>query len=229
MLARMRSLSETSRCHFVLAGFWELFQAVELDYQSPVNNFGEPLYVDALEAEACRELATLPMATMNLKWESDALVETLVTAVGRRANLISIVCNEILKDLGPEDRTIRAAILDRALASDAVEGALSDWKYLTGGVDLEGERLDRILVYATIRRPPFTLGEVVEIVRDLGEEVPPDRVERSLKRLVLAFVLGREVGRFEYRVPLFQRMVQEQDPEILLKAELASVRGPDYA
>jgi hypothetical protein len=35
-----------------------------LDYQSPLRNFGETLRVGALEADACRDLATRPMATM---------------------------------------------------------------------------------------------------------------------------------------------------------------------
>lgn len=81
-LARLRSLSEEGRCHFILAGFWDLYATAVLDYQSPLRNFGETLRVGALEADACRDLATSPMATMGLSYASDDLVDRLVAGTG---------------------------------------------------------------------------------------------------------------------------------------------------
>ncbi len=89
VFARLRSLSEEGRCHFVLAGFWRLYEAAVLDYRSPLLNFGEPLRVGALEQDACALLATVPMASMGLSWEAGA-VDELVRRTGRRANLIAV-------------------------------------------------------------------------------------------------------------------------------------------
>ncbi len=65
VLAQMRSLSEEGRCHFLLAGYWHLYDDAVLDYHSPLRNFGETLRIGALEKEACRQLATQPMASMD--------------------------------------------------------------------------------------------------------------------------------------------------------------------
>jgi hypothetical protein len=115
-LSAFRNLSEEGRCFFILAGFWRLFEAASLGYQSRIRNFGETLTISALEAEACRELITRPMAALNLEYESDTLVERIIQETGRRANLVAITCNEILTRLGREARTISEADVGQALA-----------------------------------------------------------------------------------------------------------------
>jgi len=217
LFRRLLSLSEEGRCHFILAGFWDLYEAVALDYRSPLRNFGETLRIGALEEDACVALATVPMAGMGLGYEAGALVEHLVERTGRRANLIAITCDEILKNLDAATRTIRAADVDAALASWAIHDALDGWKYLAGE---DESRLDRIVVYATIEGDAFTLAEVLETLARHGSEIAADRVERSLKRLELAWVVGSDGDAFRYRVPLFVDRVRGQDPASLLRTEL---------
>jgi hypothetical protein len=42
----------------------------------------------------------------------------------------------------------------------------------------------------------------------------------ALARLELAFILKREKQTYTFRVPLFKKMVLEQEPDILLEGEL---------
>ena len=219
-LQQMRSLSEEGRCHFILAGFWALYESAVLDYQSPLKNFGETLTIGALEAEACRELITEPMATMNIHYASPDSIEHLVEATGQRANLISIACNEILKTLNPAEREISDADVRRALGGDAVRRALSGWEVLAAD-DAAGNRLDRIIVYATIEQPAFTLAELLATLEAQQCQVAPERVTRSLERLELAYVLGQQDGRYAYQVPLFREMILAREPQQLLQRELA--------
>ena len=218
-LARLRALSEEGRCHFILAGFWDLYEQAVLDYQSPVRNFGETITIGALEPDACRDLAEKPMASMNIRYRTYVLVDELVRKTGQRANLISIACNEIIKNLDLTERMIEAEDLRGALDSDAIERALAGWGQL--GSSDEESRLDRIIVYATVEAGEFSQAG---LLRDLAERrysVSPDRVERALRRLELAFVLGREQGRYFYRVPLQRELILAQEPQEMLKQELA--------
>ncbi len=219
-LQQLRSLSEEGRCHFILAGFWELYESAVLDYQSPLKNFGETLTIGALETEACRELITQPMATMNIRYASPDSIDHLVAATGQRANLISIACNEILKNLSSEDRVIDADDVKHALSSDAVRRALSGWETLAAD-DADGNRLDRIIVYATIEQNAFSLAELLAILETENYPVAPERVMRSLERLELAYVIGQVDGRYAYRVPLFREMALAREPRRLLQRELA--------
>ncbi len=73
VFGRLRSLSEEGRCHFILTGFWNLYEVAVLDYGSPLRNFGETLRLDALERQACVQLATEPMATLGLGYQQGAV------------------------------------------------------------------------------------------------------------------------------------------------------------
>ena len=167
-LHRFRNPSETGKCRFILAGFWSLFEEVSLNYQSPIKNFGEVISLGALEPEACRRLATEPMAAMNLSFASADLVDRLVAVTGGRANLIAIACNEILKSLSQEERRIDSSDLDLALDSDAILEALQGWGSLLGPKRADETRLDRMIVYATAEKGEFTQKEMLDILEGLG-------------------------------------------------------------
>jgi len=221
MLQAMRALSEEGKAFFVLAGFWQLYQHVAHDYQSPLKNFGEMIHLGALEAEACRELATLPMATMHLSYEAAGL-ERLLTACGGRPNLISIACAEIVKALTAEDRIIRAEMVDKALDEKSIQSSLSGWDTLTAADDAS-RKLARIIVFATLELERFSQGDITQRLDALGVPFQPSALEQLLEHLVLAFVLGYEKGEYFYRVPLFKAyLLSKGSAEQQLQSELKS-------
>ena len=132
------------------------------------------------------------------------------------SDLIAIACNEIVKALGPTVRTIGRREVNTALAGKAVQDGLEGWQRLAGEDD---SRLDRAIVYATIERESFTLADVVAALREHGAEVDVDRLERSLRRLELAWIIGEDDGTFTYCVPLFVERVRWQDPALRLREE----------
>jgi hypothetical protein len=222
-LARMRGLSEEGRCHFVLAGFWELYEATVLDYQSPLRNFGETLSLAELELHACRELATVPMVAMQIRWTSPDLVDQLIEACGQRANLIALICHEIVKELGDgRELLIQSIHLERALSSDAVYRALEGWRSLTD--DPEACHFDRVVILTIAGRDSFTVGELLGWLDEAGFEGSLQSIEKCLARLELAFLLKRQEGperRYGIPVPLVRDRLLAQEPELLLRREIA--------
>ena len=211
-LHTFRSLSEEGRCHFILAGFWELYSAASLDYQSPVKNFGKTLTISGLEPEACHELITKPMAALNIHYANAGLVEHIIEQTGRRANLISIVCNEILQQL-EQRRIIEATDVETAFDSQAVETAFADWGELVGP-------LARIIVYATIEQAPFTLKTLWQQLNAGKITYQVEEVKQALTRLELSFIINRQKDQYSYRVPLFCEMLKRQGPQEMLQEEL---------
>jgi hypothetical protein len=222
-LDALRRLSEEGHCAFILAGFWELYEHAVLDYHSPLKNFAEVVQIGELETEACRQLATLPMQHMRLAYANPDLVDRLLEATGKRANLMAIVCDQILKQLKADQRIIEADDVRRSLCSDKTFNALKGWETMTE--DEQACRLDRIVVYATVHKERFDLAELVEIVNQHGLKPDGPKMEHSLARLALGFVLGRDDGgNYFYRVPLFREMIMKEDPAVRLKVELDSYR-----
>lgn len=219
-LSTLRALSEEGRCWFMLAGFWDLYAAAVLDYQSPLRNFGEVLTIGALEREACRELATVPLARLRLGFASATLLEDLLDASGQRANLVAILCQECLEALPPGVRVIERLQLKGALASQAVQDALAGWGRLSQ--DEAACRLDRILVYHTAQHGGTSLAQLVEL---FGDRIDAVELKQSLARLQLAFVLKRNADGYEFAVPLFARQFEREELPLLLKFELKHLAG----
>jgi hypothetical protein len=181
-LNRFRNLSEEGRCHFILAGFWELYEAAVLDYHSPIVNFGEHLIIESLEEEACRQLAREPMAMLDICYASDELIEEILTVTGQRANLIAIVCDEMLQNLPTDRRVLNQEDVTRALHSDAMGQALAGWKTICGD-DQAIARLVRIIVYATLEQDDFTITDVMNVLNAHQQSYPPEQLKASLSRI----------------------------------------------
>ncbi len=214
-LSKFRSVSGC--CHFILAGFWDLYEAAVLDYQSPIVNFGESIIVGALESKACRDLATDPMARLGIRYASEDLVEQIITATGQRANFVAIVCDEMLQNLPPDRRELNEQDVTRALHSEAMEQALSAWRQLSGA-DEQAARLNRIIVWATVELGEFGLTDVIEVLNKHEYVYTTEQLNQSLKRLELAYIIRRENSRYRYCVPLFREWLG-QDVGALLEQE----------
>lgn len=221
MLSHFRSLSEEGHCYFIFAGFWDLYEAALLNYHSPIRNFGEPTIIGALEAEACRQLATEPMAILGIHYASEELVEQILVKTGQRANLIAIVCDEMLKNLDKTQRVLNQQDVTRALHSQAVQGALFGWQQLSN--DEQAARLDRVIVYASIKSGEFDLSDIMKMLEEHDYIYTPEQLNQSLARLKLAFIIRRDKNRYSYCVPLFREMLLEQELEALLKQEFKSI------
>lgn len=211
-----RRISEEGHCTFILAGFWALYEHAVLDYQSPLKNFGEVIEVGSLETEACRQLAIEPMQTLRLEYASSALVEDLLKTTGQRANLIALVCHQLLTQLQPNQRVIEAGDMHKVLYHDKTFNALKGWATMVD--DESACRVDRLIVYATVEQNQFSFAELIDLLQQHELSIDSQQLDHSLARLELGFVLGRDsMGHYYYRVPLFQFMIKKDAPEVRLQ------------
>lgn len=233
-LGALRALSEEGRCHFMLAGFWDLYEAVTLDFASPLRNFGEVIHVGSLEEEACRALATEPMARLGVHYASPDLPRRLVAACGRRANLVALACQQLLSQLDRGQRVLDAAQVHAALVSEPVIDALAGWARLSP--DPVACRIDRIVVYQVASAQLTGSGERGIALVDLlatfdaaGARVDPEQVRQALARLQLAYVIRRESDGlpFVFAVPVFATQFQREEVQALLQRELQAMCADD--
>ncbi len=216
-LSHFRNLSEEGRCYFILAGFWDLYEATVLDYHSPIKNFGEAITIGALELEACRKLAIEPMKMLGIDYAQEELVEQIIIKTGQRANLIATVCDEMLKKLPAEAQRLTEKEIVKALKSTSTTEALGNCQ-LTD--NKQAARLDCIIVYSTVKKGKFTLSEIMSLFDQYQYDYTTDQLRQSLSRLELAFIIRREETVYHYCVPLFREMLLKQEVDSLLKHEL---------
>jgi hypothetical protein len=218
-LSHFRNLTEEGRCYFIIAGFWDLYEAV-LDYHSPVKNFGESIIVGTLELEACQKLATEPMQMLDIHYASAQLVEQMLIKTGQRANLIATVCDNMLQQLTNDQKAFTQQNIDQALQSHAIIEAINSWIKLTD--DEQAARLDRILIYATVNQGTFQLSEVMALLDKYHYDYSTEQLMQSLARLELAFIIQRQDHNYHYCVPLFREWLMKQEVDALLKQEIKS-------
>jgi hypothetical protein len=232
-LSSLRSLSEEGHCHFMLAGFWDLYQATTLDYASPIRNFGEVISLGALEHDACIALATEPLQRLGIRFSDAALVEELVAACGHRANLVAILCQHGLEQLERGERVLNRAHVQAAMGSDALQDALAGWARLSP--DPRACTLDRIIVYRLAQShrgagsaPAVDIVplHIVDLLQQLAEyAVDAEMLRAAISRLQLAYILRREGEGYVFAVPLFAMQFRAQEVDALLASELQTLRA----
>ncbi|MGB2748920.1 MAG: AAA family ATPase [Thiofilum sp.] len=216
MLSVFRRLSEQGQCSFILAGFWQLYQHAVLDYQSPLRNFGAVLEVGALEQEACEQLATIPMQTLNLSYANPQIMQHMISQCGQRANLIAHVCDQLIQQLQPSQRIIEVGDVHPVLTGRDLQKRLEGWSV---GIGEHEQAYDRLVVYTTVQHDSFTTGELIQTLEQQSVQFESAELERTLSRLELAFVLRRLDKRWAYCVPLFVELMREDDLTIKRERE----------
>lgn len=226
-LSSLRALSEEGHCNFMLAGFWDLYQATTLDFASPIRNFGEVISLGALEPEACIALATEPLQRLGIRFEHPALVHELVSACGYRANLVAIVCQHALQQLARGERLLHATHLQQAMHSEALQDALAGWARLSP--EPRACAVDRIIVYRLAQAAlvsalaPVQLPELLAGLRAYA--IDAEMLRASMLRLQLAYIVRREGEGFVFAVPLFASQFRAQEVDALLTSELDDLRA----
>ncbi|MCH9739822.1 MAG: AAA family ATPase [Epsilonproteobacteria bacterium] len=190
-----RSLAQGDKAYFILAGYWELYKETLKD-KSPLRNFGNIITLGGLEEEACRELITKPMKSMGISYESPKIIENIIHKTGRRSNLVSVVCDRLVSTL--KEKRITQEELESVLSGGFVEY-----------ISMPKEKLDRVIVYATITKESFYQEELYDVFDKFGLDVDSREIEESLFRLELSFVIVKVDGKYRYRVPLFVDKVKE--------------------
>lgn len=216
-----RKLSQEGDAMFILAGFWTLYEYVTLDYQSPLKNFGKLISLGGLEEEACRALMMEPMERIGVSYEQDEIVDEVVALCGQRANYIATICDVMLRDL--KTSTISHEDMQNALESEETDRMLKGWGQLSASE--EANRLDRLIVYLTIEQESFRLGDVVEGLKAKALKIDIERVNESLDRLVLGYVVGKHKGNYHYKIPLLKERLIEDDLEFLIEGEVLELQS----
>ena len=211
-----RKLSQEGKATFVLAGFWTLYQYVTMDYQSPLKNFGELIRLEGLEEKACEELMIEPMKRLGIHYEDESIITRVIERCGYRANLIAIVCSKVLQNL--DTNVITEKDIEDVFENGNLEDFLNDWGSLSS--DENKNRIDRMIVYMSIKKETFKLGEIVNLFNKRNLKVDTESIAKSLNRLVLGYILYKSKGYYTYRVPLFKEFMLEDDIEYLLEGEV---------
>jgi predicted AAA+ superfamily ATPase len=228
LLKILGEMSEEGYVSFILAGFWQLYKS-NFEYQSPLLNFGDLIEIAELEQDACKKLIVKPMSVMQIKFNDHDLVEQIIYEMGQKAQLISLVCQELLTIIQTIDDLKNKSIIDKedvemALDSKRIREELGKWIELEEGQnrDEKGEYLRQIIVYAMLEYPEFTTEDVQKFLRNNGININLNKLEYSLELLVLSFFLKKEKDKFNFRIPRQRELLREDNVNFKINENIIS-------
>ncbi|MDQ7084410.1 MAG: hypothetical protein Q9M36_05555 [Sulfurovum sp.] len=201
-----------------MAGFWEIYQYTYFDYQSPLKNFGTQFELEELEWEACISLATLPMRSLGLAYENDAIVEGMISSVGQRANLIQKVCEHLIENIAQTQKIITQEDISKALKDSKLLELFQDWNQLS--TEPKEQWIDRVVLYSTIEQNSFDDRDLQETIKKYTLNINSNELDKSLARLRLGYIIKKENDGYSYRVPIFREWVLKNDIGARLESEV---------
>lgn len=217
------NLSQTGKCFFIFAGFWELYTSTFLEALSPLKNFGEFIQIAGLEEGASYELSTIPLTWLGIEYEDKELPFQLINLVGRRANLITSMCHEVLQLIPSNVYKIEEKDIRRASNSSIINSKISmSWGRLVNNII--DAQLDRMIVYMCLKSEERLNNN--DIRKALGKYKEYHYIfpqfERALKRLELAYIIKRHLddNRYDFCVPLFAKQLREIPIDEIIELEL---------
>ncbi|MDI3282139.1 hypothetical protein [Polyangium sp. 15x6] len=217
----MRKLAQDGLAHFVLAGFWDLYAATWLDAKHPLLNFAELIRLGPLDDTAATDLATKPMASLGLRWDSPETVASLVRGAGYRANLIVLACKALIESLDVSTRVLTAERLAGVVRSN--KDLREQLRVLRKNIYAP---LHRAIVYQALLLEEPTRDGLLAALRERGFEVSRVSFDQALELLELAYVIVVDPeGRVDFPVPWVRaQLVRDGRPEDLLEEEMEEHR-----
>ena len=206
-IAVLASLGRDSRCSFVLAGFLGLLHAA---WPAPGRQpFGDLIKLENLDDEACTSLITEPMNALDAYYVRTDLIELIARQSAGMPKLVVAICDQIVEGLGPTQRTIDRALVERACHSEAVARTITAWRPRFGLQDPRLATLDQTVMLSAVFKTGFTMAELQSTLASLGVRATQTEIEHSTRRLIAACVFEQRIGHFHFRVPIFQKVMQE--------------------
>jgi WD40 repeat protein len=195
------ALAEEGTTYFVLAGFWDLFQAAAFDTGSPIPNLGELVRLGPLAPEATTKLVRQSMKAHGLTVEKDAIAR-IIEATGCRANLATLVCQGLLKQISREIKTVQLADVEHVLDTDqTLHKELMYWK---------SEPTERAVGHVALSLTHPTRKAIEARLKAAGISLDDSELDRAFARLELGYVLLHQhehgVDRWICPVPLIARI-----------------------
>ncbi|MEN9849713.1 MAG: hypothetical protein RL368_2453 [Pseudomonadota bacterium] len=216
------SISQTETCHFILTGFWELYQSIFYEPLSPLKNFGDFIQLAELEEDACRKLTTVPMSWLNIKYQPHNIHDKIIKMVGQRANLVAMVCHAILKKMPDQEMLILEEHIEKAFLYPDVIDSLGLGSFSSFVDNEDDARLDRIVIYLCFLKQNEIKYEVLKkFLDDTNYPYHSTQLQKSLMRLALTYVLKRDDLSFTYSfcVPLFPKLLERYEIPTRLREE----------
>ncbi len=207
-----RSLSQRKNIRFIFSGTTTLVKRTS-QQDSPLFNFCNPIKLGLLEEKAARELVTVPMGTLGVKFDNEsASVQRILDLTAQHPNVIQYICSELIQKVNKKpERTIDEQDLNRVLTSQEF------YDYFERLIWGQSTALEKLIVYAMWSYPELTESEVIEKFKRW--KIPSEAVKSSLEILLTYSTLSKNNDNYFFTFHEFAKLMEERSdiPALIVK------------
>ncbi|MEW5717437.1 MAG: AAA family ATPase, partial [Chloroflexota bacterium] len=188
-----RALAQELPIRFVFCGEKTLNASLH-DARLSFFNFCNLMPLTYLSPEEARRVVIDPMQEMGISLHEDGdLADQIVTLAAGHPNMVQYVCQKLIERINQRRERVILRTDVNAIGESAEFAeyfAEVSWGNATA--------LERLITLLMLERPEITLGEMADVLRAGGLQVPPDRLEEALEGLTLYSILRRDGPRYTF-------------------------------
>lgn len=209
----LRQASHNKRARFIMAGFREMRRAM-LEREHPFYNFGEPLYLQALERKEVAEMITKPLDALRVKLDGrEEIVSRIFRETAGQPLFVQFYCQTLLEQLDRSSGNVVSINHLQSVYDDIKFRDIVLTTFISNAVPLE-----RAIVFAMVSAQEargiesFTLADIDTELKKRDWVVAFNRLDEACRNLDTANILRQQGRAYSFRLPLFVRMLQENYP-----------------
>ncbi|MEY3219306.1 MAG: hypothetical protein RIT27_663 [Pseudomonadota bacterium] len=166
------------------------------------------------------------MKLLNIGYENEELPYEISRLVGRRANLLTAVCHEILQILPSNKTKVNADYIRQAANSSEIYAKITmSWGNLVDNAD--EAQLDRMIIFMCIKsKEQLNKKDIQQALKKYDYKYTFLQLEYALIRLEIAYIIKKDLdnNRYHFCVPLFVKLLKEMPLEEMLELEMIEYR-----
>lgn len=209
----LRQASQNKRARFIMTGFREMRRAM-CEREHPFYNFGEPLYLEALERGDIADMITIPCDALRIKLNGrEEIISRIFRETAGQPLFVQFYGRTLLEQLDRSESNVISINNLQSVYDDTAFRDIVLTTFISNSVPLE-----RAIVFAMVSAQDtrgvesFSLEDINAELKRRGLMVAFDRLDEACRNLDTANILRRQGKAYSFRLPLFVRMLQENYP-----------------
>ncbi len=195
---------EQKNIFFIMTGFWTLYKEIYIEEKSPLKSFAIDKYIsDHLDSKSSKEMIKNYMNILNIKFESDDIIDDIIYQTGGKLELINLICHKLIKHINYDEKIIYRKIFENVLNNKKVLNYIDT-------LNSFNDALERIIIYGMIKKTSFSHKDIIALLNEYAIHISSKEIECYLKKLELYNILEIKDDNFRYKIPLLQQKISKQ-------------------
>ncbi len=216
-----RSLSQRENVSFLFSGTTTIVKQLVAP-NSAMFNFCESVKLHLLSEKAAKDLITIPMENIGIKFKNrEAIVQNIISITARHPNIIQYICDRLIKEINKQQKRI---IEEKDIKS--IFNLNEFYEYFENLIWGQSTDKEKLIIYLMWSYSEFTEADVRD--KFLQKGLSTENVKESLETLKIYSTLSKRKNKYFFTFQEFGKIMEKfSDIEELTRIHQRKIGGPE--